>query len=119
MIEARAKAAGMKKLDITVGLQKLGAMRDALTAAGIHGATISEVKSVRRQGKRPPPENGHSPAAPGVRLEILIPDAMLKAAIEAACNAARRAPILATKILVMDVLGIVRIRTGETGEAAV
>lgn len=56
---------------------------------------------------------------PKVRLEVLIPDTMLEQTMQAAGEAARTGRIGEGKIMVTDVLDVVRIRTGETGGSAI
>ena len=109
----------MKKVDITIGFQTLGAIRDALMAAGVQGATVSEMKMVRGRGSKEKLEGSQNGFVPRVRLEILVPDAMLERIMSATREAARTGLISDVKILVMDVFESVRIRTGETGEAAI
>jgi len=114
-----AKAAAVKKVDITIGFQTLGAIHDALMAAGVQGATVSEMKMVRGRGSKEKLAGSQNGFVPRVRLEILVPDAMLERIMSATREAARTGLISDVKILVMDVFEIVRIRTGETGEAAI
>ncbi len=112
----------MKKVDIIIRPHKLEEVRGALTAVGIRGVTVTDVKGFSRQGGT----TGSSCGDEGgptfnlkVRLEVLIPDAMLERIMQSAGEAARTGRLGDGKILVTDVLNVVRIRTGETGDAAI
>ena len=101
---------------------KLEEVRDALTAVGIPGATVTEIKGFGRQKMATNLCGGNEHSItfnPKVLLEVLIPDTMLEQTIKAAGEAARTGRIGDGKILVTDVLDVMRIRTGETGDAAI
>ena len=100
----------MKKVDIIIRPHKLEDVRDALTAVGVQGVTVTEMYR----------GNEYSITFnPKVHLEVLIPDTMLEQTMQAAGEAARTGRIGDGKIMVTDVLDVVRIRTGETGNAAI
>jgi nitrogen regulatory protein P-II 1 len=112
----------MKKVDIIIRPHKLEDVRDALTAVGIQGVTVTEVKGFGRQKGKTEMYRGNEYSItfnPKVRLEVLIPDTMLEQTMQAAGEAARTGRIGDGKIMVTDVLDVVRIRTGETGDAAI
>ena len=100
---------------------KLDEVRDALTSLGIQGLTVSEVKGFGRQ-------KGHTELyrgaeyeisfIPKVKIEIAIGDNLLDAVIEAIEKSARTGKIGDGKIFVVDLGQAFRVRTGETGEAA-
>jgi nitrogen regulatory protein PII len=112
----------MKKLDFIIRPHKLDDIRDSLTAIGVQGVTVSEVKGFGRQRGKIESYQGSEYAIsflPKVRLEVIVEDAKLEQVIGAASEAARTGRIGDGKIMVTDVVDVVRIRTGETGEAAI
>ena len=100
---------------------RLDAVRDALSEAGIHGLTVSEVRGYGRQ-------KGHTEIyrgseykisyIPKLKLELAVDDALLDRAIEAIRLAAHTGRIGDGKIFVLDLQSAMRIRTGETGAEA-
>ena len=112
----------MKKLDLIIRPHKLDEVKEALSAIGIQGMTVSEVKGFGRQKGKPETYRGSEYTVsflPKVKLEILVSDAMLEKTLKAASEAARTGRIGDGKIMVTEVLDVMRIRTGETGEAAI
>lgn len=112
----------MKKVDIIIRPHKLEEVRDALTAVGVQGVTVTEIKGFGRQKGKTEMYRGNEYSItfnPKIRLEVLIPDTMLEPTMRAAGEAARTGRIGDGKIMVTDVLDVVRIRTGETGDAAI
>ena len=112
----------MKKVDLIIRPHKLEEVKDALTAVGVQGMTVTEVKGFGRQKGKTETYRGSEYSItfiPKVRLEVLIPDTLLEQAMKAASEAARTGRIGDGKIMVTDVLDVMRIRTGETGEAAI
>ncbi|MBI4842229.1 MAG: P-II family nitrogen regulator [candidate division NC10 bacterium] len=112
----------MKKLDLVIRPHKLDEVKDALSAIGIQGMTVSEVKGFGRQKGKTETYRGSEYTVsflPKVKLEILVSDAMLEPTMKAATEAARTGRIGDGKIMVSEVLDVMRIRTGETGEAAI
>ena len=91
-------------------------MKEALKAAGVTGVTITEVKGVGRQGGHTETYRGAEYTIdflPKIKVEALIADPMVDAAIDAVVGAARSDKIGDGKIWVVPVARIVRIRTGE------
>ena len=112
----------MNKVDIIIRPHKLEDVRDALTAVGVQGVTVTEIKGFGRQKGKTEMYRGNEYSItfnPKVHLEVLIPDTMLEQTMQAAGEAARTGRIGDGKIMVTDVLDVVRIRTGETGDAAI
>jgi len=112
----------MKKVDIIIRPHMLESVRGALTAVGIQGVTVTEIKGLGRQKGATDLYRGteHSITFnPKVRLEAVIPDTMLAKTMQAAEEAARTGRIGDGKIMVTEVLDVVRIRTGETGDSAI
>jgi nitrogen regulatory protein P-II 2 len=111
----------MKLIMAIVKPFKLDEVREALTRAGVEGLTISEVKGYGRQKGQTEIYRGAEYAVnfvPKVKLEAVVDDANVAAAIEAVKAAAATGKIGDGKIFVLPVEQAVRIRTGETGAAA-
>jgi nitrogen regulatory protein P-II 2 len=111
----------MKLIMAIVKPFKLDEVREALTRAGVEGLTISEVKGYGRQKGQTEIYRGAEYAVnfvPKVKLEAVVDDANVGAAIEAVKAAAATGKIGDGKIFVLPVEQAVRIRTGETGAAA-
>jgi len=112
----------MKKIEAIIKPFKLDDVREALSDIGVNGMTASEVKGFGRQ-------KGHTELyrgaeyvidfLPKVKVEIVISDEHVDQSIEAITNAARTGKIGDGKIFVSDVARVVRIRTGEEGDAAI
>ena len=112
----------MKKLDLIIRPHKLDEVKDALSAIGIQGMTVTEVKGFGRQKGKTETYRGSEYTVsflPKVKLEILVSDAMLEPTMKAATEAARTGRIGDGKIIVTDIHEVVRIRTGEVGDAAI
>ncbi|MFN3476264.1 MAG: P-II family nitrogen regulator [Candidatus Methylomirabilales bacterium] len=112
----------MKKLEIVVRPHKLDEVKEALTAIGIQGMTVTEVKGFGRQKGHTELYRGSEYAIaflPKVKVEVLLADALVERAIEAAAKAAWTGKIGDGKIWVIPLEEAIRIRTGESGEAAV
>jgi len=112
----------MKKLDLIIRPHKLDEVKDALTAVGIQGMTVTEVKGFGRQKGKTEMYRGSEydiTFIPKVRLEVLVPDTLLERTMKAASEAARTGRIGDGKIMVTEIQDVMRIRTGELGEAAI
>jgi nitrogen regulatory protein P-II 1 len=112
----------MKKLDLIIRPHKLDEVKEALSAVGVQGMTVMEVKGFGRQKGKTEVYRGSEYSitfVPKVRLEVLVPDGMVERAMKAASEAARTGRIGDGKIMVTEVLDVMRIRTGEMGEAAI
>ncbi len=100
---------------------KLEDVRDALTAIGVHGMTVSEVKGYGRQKGHTEIYRGAEYAVnflPKMRLEIAVPSSQTDKVIEAVTSAAKTGQIGDGKIFVTTIDHAVRIRTGETDDNA-
>jgi nitrogen regulatory protein P-II 2 len=96
---------------------KLEEVRDALTAIGVHGMTVTEVKGYGRQKGHMEIYRGAEYAVnflPKVRLEVAVPGDLAARAVEAIGTAAKTGQIGDGKIFVAPIEQAVRIRTGET-----
>jgi nitrogen regulatory protein P-II 2 len=96
---------------------KLEEVRDALTAVGVHGLTVTEVKGYGRQKGHTEIYRGAEYAVsflPKLKIEVAVPSEMLDAVIDAITATARTGQIGDGKIFVTTLEQAVRIRTGET-----
>ena len=112
----------MKLIMAIVKPFKLDEVREALGNAGVEGMTISEVKGYGRQKGQTEIYRGAEYAVnfvPKVQLEAVVEDAGVAKAVEAIKTAAGTGKIGDGKIFVLNVEEAVRIRTGETGSAAI
>ncbi|HYQ93574.1 MAG TPA: P-II family nitrogen regulator [Burkholderiales bacterium] len=112
----------MKKIEAVVKPFKLDEVREALAEVGVTGLTVTEVKGFGRQKGHTELYRGAEYVVdflPKVKIEVVVTEKMLESAIEAIVKAARTGKIGDGKIFVSTVEQVVRIRTGETNEAAV
>ncbi len=112
----------MKKVEAIVKPFKLDEVREALSELGVTGLTVTEVKGFGRQKGHTELYRGAEYVVdflPKVKVEVIVPDALVERAIESVVRAARTGKIGDGKIFVTNVEQVVRIRTGESGEAAV
>ena len=112
----------MKKVEAIIKPFKLDEVREALSDIGVSGLTVTEVKGFGRQKGHTELYRGAEYVVdflPKVKVEVIMADALVERAIEAIVKAARTGKIGDGKIFVTAVEQTVRIRTGESGEAAV
>ena len=112
----------MKKIEAVIKPFKLDEVREALSEIGVNGLTVTEVKGFGRQKGHTELYRGAEYVVdflPKVKLEVVIADSLLDRAMEAIVTAARTGKIGDGKIFVSAVEQVVRIRTGESGEAAI
>ena len=112
----------MKKIEAIIKPFKLDEVREALSEVGIAGLTVSEVKGFGRQKGHTELYRGAEYVVdflPKIKVEIVIGDDLAEQAVEAIIKAAHTGKIGDGKIFVMPVEQVVRIRTGETNEAAI
>jgi nitrogen regulatory protein P-II 1 len=112
----------MKKIEIITRTFKLDEVKDALAQLGVKGMTVTEVKGFGRQG-------GHREGYRGaeyqvdcvakVKIEGVVETGRVAEVVEAARKAALTGQVGDGKIFVSPIEEVVRIRTGETGEAAI
>ncbi len=96
---------------------KLEEVRDALTAVGVHGLTVTEVKGYGRQKGHTEIYRGAEYAVsflPKLKIEVAVPTELLEPVIDAITATARTGQIGDGKIFVTSLEQAVRIRTGET-----
>jgi nitrogen regulatory protein PII len=111
----------VKKIEAIVRPSRLEEIKDALTAIGVTGMTVSEVKGFGRQ-------RGHTELyrgaeyvidfLPKMRVETVVRDELAPQVIEAISNATRTGKVGDGKIFVSNIEEAVRLRTGERGESA-
>ncbi len=111
----------MKQVTAIIKPFKLDEVREALAEVGVNGLTVTEVKGFGRQKGHTELYRGAEYVVdflPKIRVEMVIPDSMVDDVIEAIVKAARTGKIGDGKIFVMPVEQAVRIRTSESGDAA-
>ena len=112
----------MKKVEAIIKPFKLDDVKEALQDAGVQGMTVIEIKGFGRQKGHTELYRGAEYVVdflPKVKIEMVMADDLVDAAIEAIIGAARTDKIGDGKIFVSPVEQAIRIRTGETGEDAV
>jgi nitrogen regulatory protein P-II 2 len=100
---------------------KLDEVRDALTAIGVHGMTVTEVKGYGRQKGHTEIYRGTEYAVsflPKLKVEVAVASAEVEKVVEAIAAAAKTGQIGDGKIFVIELENAVRIRTGETDASA-
>ncbi len=100
---------------------KLDAVRDGLTSIGVQGMTVTEVKGFGRQKGQTEIYRGAeytTNMVPKVKVEVAVSDDLATRVVEVIQQAAHTGAIGDGKIFVLDMAGVVRIRTGETNETA-
>jgi len=112
----------MKKIEAIIKPFKLDEVKEALQKVGVQGMTVTEVKGFGRQ-------KGHTELyrgaeyivdfLPKVKIEVVVEDATAQAVVESIVKAAKTGKIGDGKIFISNLDEVIRIRTGETGKAAV
>jgi nitrogen regulatory protein PII len=112
----------MKKIDAIIKPFKLEDVKEALAGLGVEGMTVSEVKGFGRQKGHTEIYRGSEYTVdflPKIKLEIVLADSQVDAAVDAIVKAAKTGKIGDGKVFVSTIDNAIRIRTEETGEAAV
>ena len=112
----------MKKIEAIIKPFKLDEVKEALHEVGVSGITVTEAKGFGRQKGHTELYRGAEYVVdflPKVKIEVVLGDDMVPKALEAIQKAAKTGRIGDGKIFVTAVEQVVRIRTGESGEAAV
>jgi nitrogen regulatory protein P-II 1 len=112
----------MKKVEAVVRIFKLEDVKNALSALGIHGMTITDVRGFGRQ-------KGHTEMyrgaeykvefVPKVKIEVAVSDDNLQAVVDTIMRTAQTGQVGDGKIFVSNLANAVRIRTGENGQQAI
>lgn len=108
----------MKKIEAIIRHFKVEDVKDALTAAGAQGMTVSEVRGFGRQKGHKEQYRGAEYTVdfvPKVKVEVVVADEELQGAVDAILKTARTGQVGDGKIFITNLDGAVRIRTGETG----
>jgi len=111
----------MKLITAIIKPFKLDEVREALSAIGVQGITVTEVKGFGRQKGHTELYRGAEYVVdflPKTKIEAAVDDSIVERALEAIESAARTGKIGDGKIFVQDLLDVIRIRTGETGKDA-
>lgn len=117
-----AKDSAMKKIEAIIKPFKLDEVKEALHAVGLQGMTVLEAKGFGRQ-------RGHTELyrgaeyivdfLPKLKIEVVVADSQLEAALAAITKSAHTGKIGDGKIFVSEITEVIRIRTGETGDQAI
>ena len=112
----------MKKVEAMIRHFKLDEVKNILSAGGVKGMTVTEVRGFGRQ-------KGHNETyrgaeyvidfIPKVKIEVVINDEELDSVIDMICKAAKTGQVGDGKLFISDLANVVRIRTGESGQSAV
>jgi nitrogen regulatory protein P-II 1 len=101
---------------------KLDEVKEALTAINVLGMTVTEAKGFGRTGGKAEVYRGSAYVVdfvPKVRIEVVVPAAIVQEAVDAIMRSAKTGKIGDGKLFVLPVAQVFRIRTGETGEVAI
>jgi nitrogen regulatory protein P-II 1 len=112
----------MKKIEAIIKPFKLDEVKEALQDLGVQGMTVIEAKGYGRQKGHTELYRGAEYVVdflPKIKIEVVVADGQIDAALEAIVNAARTGRIGDGKIFVSEVIDVLRIRTGETGATAI
>jgi nitrogen regulatory protein P-II 1 len=121
-LKSRKDVLVMKKIEAIVRHHKVEDVKEALVSLGLHGMTLTEVRGFGRQ-------RGHTETyrgteyridfVPKVKVEIVVSDDVLDKTVAALIAAAKTGQVGDGKIFVSDLAEVIRVRTGETGAAAI
>jgi len=112
----------MKKIDAIIKPFKLEDVKEALATIGVEGLTVTEVKGFGRQKGHTEIYRGSEYTVdflPKIKLEIVLEEDQVEAAVEAIVNNAKTDKIGDGKVFISSIDSVMRIRTGETGPDAI
>jgi nitrogen regulatory protein P-II 1 len=112
----------MKKVEAIIKPFKLDEVKDALNGIGIHGMTVTEVKGFGRQKGHVEVYRGTEYEVtflPKIKIEVVIPDSIIDKVIATIIEKAKTGNIGDGKIFLYSLEDVIRIRTGDKGEAAI
>ncbi|MBI5757435.1 MAG: P-II family nitrogen regulator [Planctomycetales bacterium] len=111
----------MKKIEAIIRHFKLEDVKNALSAKGVQGMTVSEVRGFGRQKGHKEMYRGAEYTVdfvPKVKIEVAVTDNLAATVIQTIVESTRTGNVGDGKIFISDIAEIIRIRTGETGDAA-
>jgi nitrogen regulatory protein P-II 1 len=112
----------MKKIEAIIKPFKLDEVKEALQELGVQGMTVLEAKGYGRQKGHTELYRGAEYVVdflPKIKIEVVLADDQLGAALDVIQAAARTGRIGDGKIFISEIIDVVRIRTGESGAAAI
>ena len=112
----------MKKIEAVIKPFKLDEVKEALQELGVQGMTVIEANGYGRQKGHTELYRGAEYVVdflPKIKIELVVSDGQLVSALEAIQTAARTGRIGDGKIFVSEIVEVIRIRTGETGDLAI
>jgi nitrogen regulatory protein P-II 1 len=111
----------MKKIEAIIRPHLLDAVKNALREIDVKGMTVSEVQGYGRQSGHTETYRGAEyqiDFIPKVKIEVLVPDELEDAVVQAISKSAQTGKFGDGKIFIIPIADVIRIRTGERGEAA-
>ena len=115
------KGCNVKMIIAAIKPYKLDEVREALTAVGVRGMMVTEIKGFGAQSGHTEIDRGAEYAVnfvPKMRLEIVVADNLADQVVDTITKTARTGKIGDGKIFVLDVASALRVRTGESGDEA-
>jgi len=112
----------MKKIEAIIKAEKLDEVKDALNKVGIHGMTATEIRGFGRQKGHVEVYRGTEYEVnflPKIKIDVVVPDATIEEVISTIINKAKTGKIGDGKLFLYSLEDVIRIRTGEKGEAAI
>lgn len=112
----------MKKVEAIIKPFKLDEVKDALNSIGIHGMTITEVKGFGRQKGHVEVYRGTEYEVnfiPKIKMEVVVADAIIDKVVSTIIEKAKTGNIGDGKLFIYSLEDVIRIRTGDRGEAAI
>ncbi len=112
----------MKKVEALIRHFKLEDVKEALSRVGVKGMTVTEVRGFGRQKGHAEMYRGTEYTVdfvPKIKIEVAVSDHDLPAVLDTIARTAKTGQVGDGKIFVTDLSGVVRIRTGETGDQAI
>jgi len=112
----------MKKVEAIIKPSRLDEVKDALNSIGINGMTVTEVKGFGRQKGHVEVYRGTEYEVtfiPKIKIEVVVPDSIIDKVINTVIDRAKTGNIGDGKIFIYSLEDVIRIRTGDKGEAAI
>ena len=111
----------MRKVEAVIRPWRLDEVKEAVSALGVGGMTVSDVRGLGHGPERTAHQDGASytiDLIPNAKLEIVMPDQLVDSVVSTICEVARTGSPGDGMVFVLSIVGPTRIRTGETGKAA-